>query len=305
MAGGGNVIRSKWFLAAASVAGAKRARHETPGQDTVHYATEPGNDLLIVAVCDGAGSAQHGGPGAETAALAAVEHIQSELARQPESSLTDLLRESVLYARRAVVARSEAECNPLQEYAATVTLFVHWNGRAASAQVGDGACVVGVTDGWVLVNEPQRGEHANETRFITAGDAAERVAVSQEYHGVARVMLCTDGMMNLVLKQPGNVPHIPYFEGTFSWLENSSSQELASCQMEQLLLSDRVRRLVDDDLAMFQATLFNSSAQPLANPFQDPCVEDAVEVADEARMQADGEPEPNVPEAEDAAAPAA
>ena len=310
MAGSGNMINSRWFLATASVAGAKRTHRNGSNQDAVCYLTEPGNDLLVVAVCDGAGAAQRGGPGAETAASAAVEYIRSELERQPETSLTDLLREAIRCARQAIVARSEVECSPLREYATTMTLFVHWNGRSASAQVGDGACVVGVPDQWMLVNEPQRGEHANETWFLTASDAVERAVVSGEYHDVGRVLLCTDGMMNLVLKQPGNVPHPPYFDGTFSWLENSASQELASCQMEQLLLSDRVRRLVDDDLTMFQATLLNLSADPLAPPsedvpevsLQDHRSEVADKVAGELCDESGGEPEPHVQEDESAAA---
>ena len=79
---------------------------------------------------------------------------------------------------------------------------------------------------------------------------------------ICRVMLCTDGMMYLTLQQPGNTPHPPYFDGTFSWLESCSSQEKACRQMSQLLLSDHVRRLTDDDLTMFQGTLLHSAEPP-------------------------------------------
>ncbi len=41
-------------------------------------------------------------------------------------------------------------------------------------------------------------------------------------------MICTEGMMCLTLKQPGNVPDAPYFDGTLSWLESNHSQDKAS-----------------------------------------------------------------------------
>ena len=78
----------------------------------------------------------------------------------------------------------------LREYAATLTALIQANGRAASAQVGDGACVVGADAGWMLTSEPQRGEHANETSFITQEGAIYRRRVSAEISGVQRVMIC-------------------------------------------------------------------------------------------------------------------
>ena len=77
----------------------------------------------------------------------------------------------------------------LREYAATLTALIQANGRAASAQVGDGAGVVGAVAGWMLTSEPQRGEHANETWFITQEDAIYRRCVSAEIIGVQRVMV--------------------------------------------------------------------------------------------------------------------
>ena len=70
----------------------------------------------------------------------------------------------------------------LREYAATLTALIQANGRAASAQVGDGAGVVGAVAGWMLTSEPQRGEHANETWFITQEGAIYRGCVSRRDH---------------------------------------------------------------------------------------------------------------------------
>ena len=120
----------------------------------------------------------------------------------------------------------------LREYAATLTALIQANGRAASAQVGDGAGVVGAVAGWMLTSEPQRGEHANETSFITQEDAIYRRCVSAEIIGVQRVMVGAEGMMGLTLKQPGKVRYAPYFDGAFPGLESNHGRGKAFGQMQ-------------------------------------------------------------------------
>ena len=262
MAGSRNLDQvNRWFVAAASVAGTKHVKRDAPNQDALWYRTLPGTDRLVVVVCDGASSAQQSRAGAHAAGAAALGYAWAGITKRPDQDLNQLLRRTFAAARDAVVREVETSGIPLREYAATLTAFVQVDGRSASAQVGDGACVVGTDHGWILTSEPQRGEYANETSFITEEGAVCRMSVSDEITGVQRVMLCTDGMMSLTLQQPGNVPHAPYFDGTFSWLESNPSQEKAFRQMQGLLLSDMVRRRTDDDLTMFQATLLHRTPE--------------------------------------------
>ena len=164
----------------------------------------------------------------------------------------------------------------LREYAATLTALIQANGRAASAQVGDGAGVVGAVAGWMLTSEPQRGEHANETWFITQEDAIYRGCVSAEIIGVQRVMVGSkdmvgaEGMMGLTLKQPGNVRYAPYFDGALSGLESNHSRGKASGRCRTLLLGNQVRLLTDDDdVTMFQATLLHPATETEDQPQKD------------------------------------
>ena len=157
----------------------------------------------------------------------------------------------------------------LREYAATLTALIQANGRAASAQVGDGAGVVGAVAGWMLTSEPQRGEHANETWFITQEDAIYRRCVSAEIIGVQRVMVGAEGMMGLTLKQPGNVRYAPYFDGALSGLESNHSRGKASGRCRILLLGNQVRLLTDDAVTMFQATLLRTATETEDQPQKD------------------------------------
>ena len=157
----------------------------------------------------------------------------------------------------------------LREYAATLTALIQANGRAASAQVGDGAGVVGAVAGWMLTSEPQRGEHANETWFITQEGAIYRGCVSAEIIGVQRVMVGAEGMMGLRLEQPGNVRYAPYFDGALSGLESNHSRGKASGRCRTLLLGNQVRLLTDDDVTMFQATLLHPATETEDQPQKD------------------------------------
>ena len=157
----------------------------------------------------------------------------------------------------------------LREYAATLTVLIQANGRAASAQVGDGAGVVGAVAGWMLTSEPQRGEHANETWLITQEDAIYRGCVSAEIIGVQRVMVGAEGMMGLMLKQPGNVPDARYFDGAFPGLESNHSPGKASGGCRTLLLGNQVRLLTDDDVTRFQATLLHPATETEDQPQKD------------------------------------
>ena len=135
--------------------------------------------------------------------------------------------------------------------------------------VCDGAGVVGAVAGWMLTSEPQRGEHANETWFITQEGAIYRRCVSAEIIGVQRVMVGAEGMMGLTLKQPGNVRYAPYFDGALSWLESNHSPGKASGRCRTLLLGNQVRLLTDDDVTMIQATLLHTATETEDQPQKD------------------------------------
>ena len=175
MAGSGNLNQiTEWFVVAARVVGAKHTRGNPPNQDALQYLTKtpsvtrsrPGTDRLVVVVCDGAGRAAEGRIGAPAAAAAALES-GSELTESPNQDRPNLLRCTDTAVRQTVIQLAATSGISLREYAATLTALIQANGRAASAQVGDGAGVVGADAGWMLTSEPQRGEHANETSFIT------------------------------------------------------------------------------------------------------------------------------------------
>ena len=155
-----------------------------PDQDALCYRSRPGTDRGVVVVCAGAGRAAEGRIGAPAAAAAALESC-SELTESPNQDRPNLLRCTVTTVRQTVIQFAATSGISLREYAATLTALIQANGRAASAQVGDGAGVVGADAGWMLTSEPQRGQHANETWFITQEGAIYRGCVSAEIIGVA------------------------------------------------------------------------------------------------------------------------
>ena len=244
----------RWFIAAASVAGAKR-KAGAANQDAFRSYAAPDGRLLVAAVADGAGSARCGALGAQIAAQSAVVRLTHFSAVAPALSLPLILQNAMATAKARVWAHARRQQRPAREYAATVALLLSRDGQTAAAQIGDSVCLLETADGWLLPLPPHRGEYANETRFITDADALSQAQYSVVYPDVARVMLCTDGVLDLITSHRDRRPHQPYFAGAFDWLARQDDKAAASAKLADLLRSPQVRSRTDDDCTILQAEL--------------------------------------------------
>jgi serine/threonine protein phosphatase PrpC len=153
-----------WLVVGCSVRG---AGHELTGsvcQDANDW-SEPSEELLVLAVADGAGSAKQSEQGAQVAVQTAVQTLKGSIdpKRLPDSN-TDwlqLLRAAALSARDAVIARAAVLGVPERELASTLLLVVATPSSTAALQIGDGA-IVEWNDGAVsALTRPEFGEHLN------------------------------------------------------------------------------------------------------------------------------------------------
>ena len=63
----------------------------------------------------------------------------------------------------------------------------------------------------------------------------------------------TDGIQNLVLKQPDQVPQTPFFSRIFQWLERQTDNMHVQTELDALLRSPQVTQRTDDDLTLVLA----------------------------------------------------
>ena len=165
---------ARWSIAAAATVGERHITDGRPCEDawTVRHHVFRGEPWLILAVSDGAGTAGR----AQAGSACAVAAFADEAARclYTESGMTaERLRDCLGAARVALAVEAGLAGAHIRDFACTLLGAVIGPGTAAFAQIGDGAIVVAGDEpgSWAWMFEPQKGEYANETSFLTGEDA--------------------------------------------------------------------------------------------------------------------------------------
>jgi hypothetical protein len=151
-------------------------------------------------------------------------------------------------AREAVLQLAAAEALPSRSFACTLICAVATQDWLAVCQVGDGAAVALENGTYGVLVEPQRGEYASDTFFITMDNAAP--AVCARLMSVESLALTTDGLVRLAMA-PGSQPHPPFFKPLFDFA--LSAGEDAPQQLAGFMSSERVCARTDDDKTLVLA----------------------------------------------------
>jgi len=218
-------------------------------------------------VADGAGSAHLGGLGAAIACRAAVEALGA--AGEPigdldapgggeRSSAADELGASLARAARAARVALEGEAAsravPVRDLSCTLTLARVEASRAAVLQIGDGLAVLRVVSDYgaplVLAVAPARGEHANETTFLTTDGALDRPAIAALAVAVDAVALSTDGLLRLAVDLRAGAPHAAFFAPLLAFAARTEDVAGAAAGLAAFLAGPRVRARTDDDATL-------------------------------------------------------
>jgi len=145
---------------------------------------------------------------------------------------------------------------PVRDLATTLILMIVTPNFAAAAQVGDGAVVIGDTEGgFVTLTKPQSGEYVNQTNFITSSDALSALQINVWQGDVAQVSGFSDGIQMLSLKLPDYIPYKPFFLPLFQAMRDSADEASANEQLIEFLNSSRIAERTDYDLTLLLAVL--------------------------------------------------
>lgn len=251
-----------WRIAAASALGTSHSKLETPCQDAHAvrlFADIDGEDVLVVVVSDGAGSAAKAEIGAWLTCSTIVEATEvylidggkvSDIGRPVAQSWVGIVQQ-------AIVQRAENDgCIP-RDYACTMLVAVVGQDAAAIMQIGDGATVVSADEGWCWVHWPQRGEFANMTYFVTEAGVEERLAFDLCSGRIEEIAVFSDGIERLVLHDTSRSVFTPFFDSMFTAVRALKSEGLdaaLSDDLETYLNSKLICDKTDDDKTLVLAT---------------------------------------------------
>lgn len=247
-----------WRVAGAAVTGVSHQRLGMPCQDFQSYRILPAGSgaALLVALADGAGSAEHAQRGAEHAVRTILDFLEHFLIVEHNAplDLDSIIRQAFEAARQALVALAEQDDLAVRSLATTLTCVLVIDGFLGVGQVGDGSLVVKTGQGELLaLTQPQRGEYANETYFLSQEDALEHLQVQVLHQPIEALAVLSDGLLRLALQMSSNQPHAPFFYPLFDFVAASADSEIAAEQLAAFLTSERVSARTDDDKSIVLA----------------------------------------------------
>ncbi|MBP0001730.1 MAG: protein phosphatase 2C domain-containing protein [Cyanobacteria bacterium SID2] len=278
---------STWRVFATSVCGTSHQRRGQPCQDA-HCWKRSANGVLIAAVADGAGSATRSIEGAKRAVEASIEFLtdidftqfnpaapvplaDSELTidlseaensetgnSETKTELETILAGALSTARNAVNAEAKSHSIDVREFASTLISIVATSDWVAVAQIGDGAAVVRDSEEQsIALTQPQQGEYANQTTFLTSDNALETAQIEIWQGTPTHLALFSDGLQRLALEMPEGKPFDRFFNPLFQFVTQNTDETEGSTQLATFLQSPRVTQRTDDDLTLLLAHLYS------------------------------------------------
>jgi serine/threonine protein phosphatase PrpC len=242
-----------WIAAVECRRGPAHRRRRLPCQD-FGATRKLRSGLLIGAVADGAGNAALAHRGARLAVRAVLAHLGRGFATgavtaKPEDHLLRArLRAAFAGARTRLIEQAAAESVEAADFACTLIAFVAAPDWLAAMQIGDGL-LVARSEGAVyeLLFQPDKGEYANETSFLTDRDGLARVRFRTIEAPQSFLCAATDGLESVSIERRAMAPHAPFFKPLDDYILAAADERQARRDIRDFLASDRLEARSDDD----------------------------------------------------------
>ena len=258
---------ARWHITKASVRGKSHVDFNLPNQDYFEILSSSDGSVVAAAICDGAGSADWSQFGARTTCqLAAPCLFEIGIRLQNDSITEGGVRDRIMRSLEEARTKLARSGIPLSKFHCTIAMCVLAGRQGYVGQIGDSIALSTAfsgTDGssgrldffpagHTQLFQPDRGEYANETHFITEPDWLNHLRLNAIDAGkLDALLLMTDGAMDVAMIR-GRV-----FRGFLSNLIGKLLTLPAATARDQVLtewLSDpRTHRATADDKTMFIA----------------------------------------------------
>lgn len=252
-----------WGHAAVSIRGKGHEQTQTPCQDACAVRCSRDGRWLALTASDGAGSARHSQISAEFVAnefSARLLDIADELdSRPPGAWVTDAVIEDIVRLRKGL--RQKANSDTISDYHCTLVAALIGPSGGFSIHLGDGAVIAGSsrTPGSsaidlaaeLFVSEPENGEYANETVFLTERDWIRHLRI-HPLPEVDWLILGTDGGMALAMvdeRLPKTGFVLPILRAVLAGADPEARQDAVTAA----LTDKQADRLTNDDKTLVVA----------------------------------------------------
>lgn len=245
----------RWKVAGCSTPGTAHLRRGRFCEDS--FGSLVSDDLLGIAVADGAGSAAQAALGSKLAVRTALlalrdQHLNCSItANNAKEALVAACRQTLnTLCDRAAEIGAEP-----RDLACTLIVVIARRNFVFAAQVGDGAVVLKDDDGNLhCLTTPTNGEFANETILMGCSQTLDVQICSFEKYPLKSIAVFSDGLQRLSLRMPECEPHVQFFQPLFERLQHLTEPGMEKF-LQEFLVSPRVNNRTDDDKTLVTAHL--------------------------------------------------
>lgn len=235
-----------WRVMGAVAVGQSHVRHGTPCQDAFEFCKRRRGSIVSMALADGAGSRKLSHLGARAVTLGvsryAANHFHS-LWKLPEAEVSTRLIACAQRNLKKLTAQHVG--TKAEDFACTLMLVACNADRVIAANLGDGVVARRDTNGsWSALLPPQRGEHANETYFLTSPDIKRHLRVAKCEKADTAYLIMTDGAADsLYERSTGRIA--PAAESFVGWMQ-THPRKAAQQALQETLSTTLTARTHDD-----------------------------------------------------------
>jgi hypothetical protein len=250
-----------WRVFSASATGPRNVDQGTAGQDASHCLVS--GDVLVAVVCDGAGSAQEGRAGADFMARSLAEAISTavhadhrllELETEGSARLETILRGAIETVRGGLADLAASGGLGLRDYSCTLVGCVASPDGGCLFHIGDGYAIVQGAGGESVLSQPENGEYADETYFVTDEDWREHLRLTPLAAPGAGCMigLMSDGTAPFAVDRARSGFFRPFIDPVAAYLRDASAPD-GNEALRNLLESPRAGEISSDDKTLLLA----------------------------------------------------
>lgn len=243
-----------------SCPGQSHISNNLPCQDH-HSILQTENGWVIATVCDGAGSAIHGGDGAQLfsnkfsqSLISLAEKIDNG---SPGQWINDYIVESILNIRTHL--RETKHVSNLNDWHTTLLAVLLGESGGLCVHIGDGAIfggqlkpyddMINIIDHKYYISSPENGEYSNETYFVTEGIWTKHLRISP-LPALDWIALATDGGCSLCLNNQSllNEHFVPSVLKEFA---NYEGRDIPNFIMDEIVKEKYKSATSDDKTVVF------------------------------------------------------
>ncbi len=154
-----------WTVFSASAIGRRNLEQGAAGQDASHCMVT--DDVLVAVVCDGAGSVLEGRTGSEFVARTLAEQLSSTVQAEGGAHLEATIPSAIESVRTRLADLAASRQLALHDFSCTLLGCVATPGGGCFFHIGDGFAIQQGAAGDSVLSQPENGEYADETYFVT------------------------------------------------------------------------------------------------------------------------------------------